>query len=401
MWRALTLLGGAAAAALPSEYGDYVQDAPYPTTLTLRKEDRLDAAAVRALYRDAYKGSPYDLASVSSGAGRSGMPLPYDVVVPIQTRDGETVTGAWERPIAMLRTQLAVVVEGPPVGDVLAMPPPGSVFASSGHAASHPLHTRVRVSAQPIVLWMCPHTPYGGSYTPLRVSLPSAPAAIGHVDVTVYDMSSLFWLHRTVTNLLLGLHSTAAAIVQSTQLATEASAQAAADAWLAASPGGSGPPPHHSPYHPSPSSSSGSSRHLSESLASAGDASLASLAHSLRASAAHAADDAQHGGPHSTAHSAADAGERDRLSAAVDAMDGRPDAAVHTWSRLVALIMITASDGYTQQFTKVRGHVPHGRGNARYVALNETAASVGYSAEYLRSTPAFLRGVAIPAIPEP
>ena len=97
MWRAYQLLAPAAAAALSPTYKEYVSSRPYPATLAA---SNVSGAMLRDTMRDYYARSPFDL-TAGVAAGPFGSPARWHTPA--------AVAGAWERPIAIVRTILSYV----------------------------------------------------------------------------------------------------------------------------------------------------------------------------------------------------------------------------------------------------------------------------------------------------
>ena len=102
MWYALGVL--APNATLPSTYGEYVSDAPYPTTVPT------EAGSVRLadffhIMRSSYQGSPYDMT-----AGVAAGPFGTPDRAASGAAEGQ-VAGNWERSIAVVRTIVSYVIQ--------------------------------------------------------------------------------------------------------------------------------------------------------------------------------------------------------------------------------------------------------------------------------------------------
>jgi dipeptidase len=148
MWYALGVL--APNATLPSTYGEYVSDAPYPTTVPT------EAGSVRLadffhIMRSSYQGSPYDM-TVGVAAGPFGTP---DRAAS-GAAEGQVV-GNWERSIAVVRTIVSYVIQ-------LRGWLPSAIGAT---------------------LWFAPHAAHTSCYVPFPVAMlaPNAhPLPVGYTS---------------------------------------------------------------------------------------------------------------------------------------------------------------------------------------------------------------------------
>jgi len=146
MWAAYSRL--APGVPLPSTYADYVQDAPYPATVPARAASgesggHVTLGDIFTVMREYYQGMPYDL-TVGMAAGPFGSPARWAAGA------GEgAVHGAWERPIAIVRTIVSYVVQ-------CRAWLPRAVGAT---------------------LWLAPHAAHTSVYVPLPAGMAEVPAA--------------------------------------------------------------------------------------------------------------------------------------------------------------------------------------------------------------------------------
>lgn len=101
MWVAYSLL--APQTPFSPDYGDYVQDAPYPATTPAGV--RVSVPTMLAVMRNSYQGTPFDmtqgLAAGAFGSPDRWAPGPNEALV----------GGNWERTIAIVRTIVSYVVQ--------------------------------------------------------------------------------------------------------------------------------------------------------------------------------------------------------------------------------------------------------------------------------------------------
>jgi dipeptidase len=111
-WRVLSLL--APSLGLAAEYGKDVVGAPAgwalrdiaPYPFSVRPDARVTAAFLRRIHRDSYEGTPFDM-SVGLAAGPFGSPNRWAA----GAGEADLLRGAWERPIALYRSQYSYVAE--------------------------------------------------------------------------------------------------------------------------------------------------------------------------------------------------------------------------------------------------------------------------------------------------
>ena len=191
MWRAFSLLAPSLAAQpgkLPAQYESLMYGAVYPFAVT--PDAPVTAARLRALHRDYYNGTAYDL-SKGLAAGPWGLPVRWD---PEEAYDG-AVPGGWERPIGVFRSLLTFIVS-----------------LHAGHGMD---------------VWLGPHTSYGTCFCPLpnpRVTTAADLAPFMHGTPHAIDRSQAFWAFRYAVNIAYGRFSDMMGDVRAAQATWEGGA---------------------------------------------------------------------------------------------------------------------------------------------------------------------------------
>lgn len=119
MWSAYRLFGGP---PLPTNFSDFVMDAPYPATIPVPKRS-VRLGDVMGVMRDYYEGTPFDM-TVGMAAGPFGAPDRFGG----SSTPNQTVAGGWERTIATHHSIVSLVMESrswlpDPVGGTLWFAP--------------------------------------------------------------------------------------------------------------------------------------------------------------------------------------------------------------------------------------------------------------------------------------
>ena len=163
MWGVFRLLSPSA--QLPSEYGNLKTDKPYPFSVKVDKP--VSPLGCMAVLRDWYNDSQYST-SVGVGAGAFGTPDRYST-----SAADYSVTGNWERTIALYRTSDSVVVQS-------RSWLPDEVGG---------------------VIWFGPHSATATAYVPIVMGMTRVPECLSSGWQGVFNLTQSFWVHRVVENL--------------------------------------------------------------------------------------------------------------------------------------------------------------------------------------------------------
>jgi len=157
---------------VPAEYKSYLQAVGTSYPVSAKPDHLLTSETVlRKVYRDYYKGTPYDL---SAGPDAGAFNTPYRAKpgageaslagVCGTDADGDSPCNRWERPIASFRSTLISLTQ--------VMP------------------------AKPTVTWFLPGSALSGVFVPVIGHSKAVPSALGDVHNLVMDRSKAFWAFK-------------------------------------------------------------------------------------------------------------------------------------------------------------------------------------------------------------
>ena len=132
--------------------------------------------------RDFYEGAAGLDLTAGIAAGPFGSPARYEF-----GPAAKTVSGGWERPISLYRTQYSFV------NQVWANKQGG--LGSKGETA------RTTGQATTGVVWFGPHAAHGTCYVPLSPLAIAAPAPLTAGTPWIFTRASAWWAHRYVANI--------------------------------------------------------------------------------------------------------------------------------------------------------------------------------------------------------
>ena len=175
-WRVLDT--AAPSLDLPGDTDEWGSDYPF----SVKAEHAFGAAAVRALFRDHYEGTPYDMTR-GLASGPHGDPNRFDVGATFDVgyaHGGDAVTmaeatsGMFERAISIFRCSYSFVSQ------------------SRGAAAMD--------DGYPAVLWVAQYAPHSASYVPVYVDADAVPEALATGSLHEVDVKAQYWAHALVGN---------------------------------------------------------------------------------------------------------------------------------------------------------------------------------------------------------
>eukprot|EP01064_Diplonema_japonicum_P026521 TRINITY_DN37975_c0_g1_i1.p1 TRINITY_DN37975_c0_g1~~TRINITY_DN37975_c0_g1_i1.p1 ORF type:complete len:558 (+),score=110.93 TRINITY_DN37975_c0_g1_i1:50-1675(+) len=159
MWAAYKML--ASKQNLSPDYGNFVQDKPYPATV--KPDAKVDIQDLMRVMRYQYEGTPYDL-TVGLAAGPFGTPSRW-------AGAPANVTGWWERAIGIYKTIVSYVTQS-------RSWLPNEIGG---------------------VVWFAPHAAHTSCYVPFPVGMDTIPIAYNSSTGTL-DRTKAFWVHRILLN---------------------------------------------------------------------------------------------------------------------------------------------------------------------------------------------------------
>ena len=163
---------------LPGDTDAWGRDYPFSVTA----ESTFGADAVKALFRDHYEGTPYDMTR-GIAAGPHGDPNRFDTSATFDvgyshasdavTMD-EASSGMFERAISIFRCSYSFVSQSRGV---------------RGEAAGYPS-----------VLWVAQYAPHAASYVPVYVDADAVPEPLASGSLHAVDAKAQYWAHAMVGN---------------------------------------------------------------------------------------------------------------------------------------------------------------------------------------------------------
>ena len=156
---------------LPAEYENLKTDAPYPFAVKVSDPSTVTPQTLMAVNRDFYNGTQYSTGDGNLAGGFGGTP---DRVGGQESGTSPTVSGNWERTVALYRTSCSYVLQG-------------RSFLPDSLGG---------------VLWFGSHSATATVYVPLVAAMPKSPDSIQYGWQGSYNLSSLFWANRNVANLI-------------------------------------------------------------------------------------------------------------------------------------------------------------------------------------------------------
>jgi dipeptidase len=168
VWGGYRIMAPTASSILRPEYKNLKEDAPYPFSLALNKEDKLlDPNDIFRVHRDYYADTEFSTAEPNLAGGAFGSPWRFS------GGKGESqVEGNWERTIVLSRTSSSFVVQ-----------------------ARNWLPDEIGG-----VTYFGAHCPTATVYTPLMHVLKEVPGVLADAWQGRYSDASSFWAHRLVAN---------------------------------------------------------------------------------------------------------------------------------------------------------------------------------------------------------
>ncbi|KAH8054252.1 C69 peptidase-like protein [Aureococcus anophagefferens] len=163
---------------LPGDTDAWGRDYPFSVTA----ESTFGADAVKALFRDHYEGTPYDMTR-GIAAGPHGDPNRFDTSATFDVgyaHAGDAVTmdeassGMFERAISIFRCSYSFVSQSRGV---------------RGEAAGYPS-----------VLWVAQYAPHAASYVPVYVDADAVPEPLASGSLHAVDAKAQYWAHAMVGN---------------------------------------------------------------------------------------------------------------------------------------------------------------------------------------------------------
>lgn len=167
MWMGFELLTGT---KLNPHYTELISDAPYPTTMEVKKKGKVSAKDLMDLMRNRYQGTPFDMTTNAQALSSGPFQSPDRWVQPRMSQ----AVGNWERTIATHMSILSYVI-------ALDRSLPGEIGAT---------------------LWFAPHAAHTSFYVPFPVGIEALPVAFWNNSLNeVQRGQSAFQASRFVFNI--------------------------------------------------------------------------------------------------------------------------------------------------------------------------------------------------------